>query len=67
MRSSILAGAILFTLAYAAAADEPVTRIASGIDPNLQAGQVIYQKAAEQAQAEQAAGAAEEAASGPAA
>jgi TRAP-type uncharacterized transport system substrate-binding protein len=31
MRSSILAGAILFTVAYAAAADEPVTRIASGI------------------------------------
>jgi len=31
MRSSILVGAILFTLAYAAAADEPVTRIASGI------------------------------------
>ena len=31
MRPSILAGAILITLAYAAAADEPVTRIASGI------------------------------------
>jgi TRAP-type uncharacterized transport system substrate-binding protein len=31
MRSSILAGAILFSVAHAAAADEPVTRIASGI------------------------------------
>jgi hypothetical protein len=31
MRSSILAGALFLTVAYAAAAEEPVTRIASGI------------------------------------